>query len=82
VEAAGGSHLPHRYKSTYDNDDSNRRHHNRLTRYWLYLLGHPTNENEFVYHLVNSDGMAVREDTEPVGNDMLKPPLENGNDGS
>ena len=40
-----------RDKFTFDNDVSGgARHHNRLMRYWLYLLGHPVNENEYVTH--------------------------------
>ena len=61
-----------REKSTYDNDaEGGSRHHNRLTRYWLYVLGHPGNESEFVYHVVNTDGLAIREDTEPVDGEFV-----------
>jgi hypothetical protein len=61
-----------REKSTFDNDaEGGSRHHNRLSRYWLYLLGHPVNENEFVYNVVNSDGLAIREDTEPVDGELV-----------
>ncbi|MEO7317524.1 MAG: lamin tail domain-containing protein, partial [Chthoniobacteraceae bacterium] len=71
-----------RAKSTYDNDpDGGARHHNRITRYWLYLLGHPGNENEFVYHLINSDSVRLREDVEPVDGEMVSRVFPNGGDG-
>jgi hypothetical protein len=70
-----------RYKSTYDNDAGNARHHNRIIRYWLYLFGHPVNENEFIHQVINTDGIAVREDVEPVGNDLLDRSYPSGNDG-
>ena len=71
-----------REKSTYDNDpEGGSRHHNRLTRYWLYLLGHPGNENEFVYNIINSDSIAIREDTEPVDGEMVSRIFPNGGDG-
>ncbi len=71
-----------REKSTFDNDpEGGSRHHNRIIRYWLYLFGHPGNENEFVYNLVNSDSIAIREDTEPVDGEMVSRVYPNGGDG-
>ena len=71
-----------REKSTYDNDpEGGSRHHNRLTRYWLYLLGHPANENEFIYNLINSDSVAIREDTESIDGEMVARVFPNGGDG-
>ena len=59
-------------KTTYDNDaEGGNRFHNRLTRYWLYLLGETVNENEFVRYLVNASGPMLREEVEPVGNEFL-----------
>ncbi|MFM8471444.1 MAG: lamin tail domain-containing protein [Limisphaerales bacterium] len=59
-------------KLTYDNDaEGGNRYHNRLTRYWLYLLGESVNENEFVHYLINTSGPMLREEVEPVGNDLL-----------
>lgn len=61
-----------REKSTYDNDAAGgSRHHNRLIRYWLYLFGHPVNENEFVHNMINTDGVQIREDTEPVDGELV-----------
>ncbi len=58
-------------KFYYDNDPAaGRMHHNRITRYWLYLLGHPVNENEFIRVVVNAGNPDLREDTEPLGNDI------------
>ena len=55
--------------------------HDRIVRYWLYLLGNPTPENEFILVKVNSGGNSVREEVEVVGNDMLNRAYENGSDG-
>ena len=72
-----------RVKHRWDNDASNsgRRHHNRITRYMLYLLGHPVNENEFVQVMINAGSPQLREDTEPVGNEFLDRNFESGADG-
>jgi len=55
--------------------------HDRIVRYWLYLLGNPTPENEFIMVKVNSGGSSVREEVEVVGNDMLDRAYENGSEG-
>ena len=72
-----------RVKHRWDNDASNsgRRHHNRITRYMLYLLGHPGNENEFIQVMINAGSPQLREDTEPVGNEFLDRNFESGSDG-
>ncbi len=56
-------------------------HSDRLARYWLYLMGYPTCENEFIQVKVNSDAIALREEIEPVANDMLDRVVENGSQG-
>lgn len=53
----------------------------RFVRYWLYLLGNPTNENEFIVVKVNSTGAGVREEMEPTSNDMLDRAYPNGAQG-
>lgn len=59
-------------KFTYDNDaDGGNRFHNRISRYWLYLLGEPANENEFIRVVLNGWATLFREDTEPIGNEFL-----------
>ena len=69
-------------KFTFDNDPTaGRMHHNRITRYWLYLLGHPVNENEFIRVMINAGSPALREDTEPVAKDMMDRLFENGRQG-
>ncbi len=80
--------LPHdrifrgRDKSTFDNDaGGGARHHNRLVRYWLYVLGHPVNENEFIYQTINSSGQNIREDTEPVDGTLISRNFPGGNQG-
>ena len=66
-------------KFTFDNDpDGGARHHNRITRQFLYLLGHPASENEFVHVVVNNSGVMLREDTEPVDTDFLNRYLPHG----
>jgi hypothetical protein len=45
------------------------------------LFGHPANENEFVNVVVNSDGIAVREDVEFVDNNLLDRCFPEGKDG-
>ena len=69
-------------KFMFDNDPTaGRMHHNRITRYWLYLLGHPVNENEFIRVMINSGSPSLREDTEPVAKDMMDRLFENGRQG-
>jgi len=71
-----------REKSTIDNDaEGGSRHHNRITRYWLYVLGHPANENEYIYHIVNNGGVALREDTEPVDGELVSRVYPDGGQG-
>lgn len=55
--------------------------HDRIVRYWLYLLGNPTPENEFIQVKVNNGGSSVREEVETVGNDFLDRAYENGSQG-
>ena len=69
-------------KFSFDDDAEQwTRHHNRIVRYLLYLLGHPVSENEFVRVLVNSDPVMLREDVEPVDADFLNRNFEDGNEG-
>jgi hypothetical protein len=49
-----------------------RAYRNRIVRYWLYLLGHPANENEFVRVIINGGSPLLREDLETTANDFLK----------
>jgi Lamin Tail Domain/CotH kinase protein len=65
----------------FDNDPGGGNFHNRVTRYWLYLLGHPVSENEIMRVVVNNFGIDLREDTEPVHNDLLSRNFKHGNRG-
>ncbi len=65
----------------FDNDAAGGNFHNRVVRYWLYLLGHPSGENEVVREIVNHSGIELREDTEPVGTDFVSRVFKNGNRG-
>ena len=69
------------YKFTFDNDADGQLSNNRVTRYLLYLMGHPVNENEFIRLIVNTGGINMREDTEAVDNDLLDRNFENGSAG-
>ncbi|NIP92105.1 MAG: hypothetical protein GWO24_00950, partial [Akkermansiaceae bacterium] len=69
-------------KRSIDNDaGGSRAYNNRIIRYWLYLLGHPASENEFVRVIVNGGGASLREDVEPNANDFLKRNWEDGEKG-
>ena len=68
-------------KLLYRNYDVGYWTHDRIVRYWLYLLGNLTPENEFILVEVNNRGSSVREEVEVVGNDMLDRGYENGNEG-
>jgi hypothetical protein len=69
-------------KLSYDNDAAGgARHHNRLMRYWLYLFDHPANENEYFILEVNNRGTNLREEVEPMGNDLLDRVYPDGSQG-
>lgn len=55
--------------------------HNRLVRYWLYLMGQPYNTGEFVRHIINNSNIFYREDVEPDNNDLLDRAFPDGSDG-
>ncbi|HUR44710.1 MAG TPA: CotH kinase family protein, partial [Candidatus Saccharimonadales bacterium] len=65
----------------YDIDPAGGNFHNRVTRYWLYLMGYPVNENEIVRVIINNYGIDIREDTEPVHNDFVSRSFRDGNRG-
>ncbi len=64
-----------------DDPVAGRSHNNRLARYWLYLLGHPSNENEFIRIVINNGPPMIREDVETNANDFLKRNWEQGEKG-
>ena len=69
-------------RRSIDNDaGGGRGYHNRIIRYWLYLLGHASNENEFIRVIVNGSSASLREDVEPNANDFLKRNWEQGEKG-
>ncbi|NIP97673.1 MAG: hypothetical protein GWO24_31270, partial [Akkermansiaceae bacterium] len=49
-----------------------RPYHNKIARYWLYLLGHNYNESEFVKVILNGGSPFLRESMETIANDFLK----------
>lgn len=62
-----------RRKWVFDDDTAgSRRYSDRATRYLLYLLGHPTSENEFVRVIVNAGPAKLREEVEPVDSAFLR----------
>jgi hypothetical protein len=71
-------------KRMFDNDagsGGSQRHHNRVTRYWLYLLGHEASQSEYVRHVINGSGSSLVEDTEPIQNDFLDRVYPDGSKG-
>ena len=54
----------------------------RIARYFLYQLGHPTNEMEFVHSVINTDAFKLRENHEPISNDFLNRNFKDGTDGT
>lgn len=54
----------------------------RIARYFLYQLGHPTNEMEFVHSVINTDPFKLRENHEPISNDFLNRNFKDGTDGT
>lgn len=71
-----------RVEFVYDDDAAGgAAYHNRLTRYLLYLLGHPVNENEFVRVVVNAGSPVLREETEPVNHEFLNRNFARGSHG-
>jgi hypothetical protein len=68
-------------KLYWDNDGGASMLHNRIVRYWLYLFGVPSNQNEVCRVTRNNDAFAVRETSEVFDKDMLDRIWEDGRDG-
>ncbi len=68
-------------KLYWDNDAGATMLHNRTTRYWLYLLGVPGNQNEVCRVTRNNVVYAVRETSEAFDKEMLDRIWPNGSDG-
>lgn len=58
-----------------------RTYRNRIVRYWLYLLGHPASENEFVKVIIDGGAPFLRESAETIANDFLKRNWKDGEKG-
>lgn len=54
----------------------------RMARYFLYQLGHPINEMEYVHSVINADTFKLRENQEPISNDFLNRNFVDGTDGT
>lgn len=54
----------------------------RIAREFLYQLGHPVNEMEFVHFVVNGDAFKLRENHEPISNDFMNRNFDNGSEGT
>ncbi|MEZ5300215.1 MAG: lamin tail domain-containing protein [Verrucomicrobiales bacterium] len=54
----------------------------RIARYFLYVMGHPTNEFEYVHQVINGDGFKLRENHEPIANDFMNRNWEDGSAGT
>ena len=72
-----------RVKSTWDQDPTaGRMHNDRLTRYWLYLLGQPASDNEFIQFIVNDSRENLREEVEaPSDNGFMDRHWKDGSQG-
>lgn len=57
-------------------------HDDRIARYFLYQMGHPVSEAEFVRVIINGDSASVRDDMEPIANDFLNRNFKEGNRGT
>ncbi len=71
-------------RRTIDNDGAGgqgQSHNNRIIRYWLYLLGHASNNNEFTRVIYNNGQPQIREDVETNSNDFLKRNWDQGEKG-
>ncbi|MGC6467229.1 MAG: lamin tail domain-containing protein [Akkermansiaceae bacterium] len=54
----------------------------RIARYFLYQLGHPVNEMEYTYTIVNNLPFKRRESHEPISNDFLNRNFSDGSKGT
>ncbi|MDA7672555.1 lamin tail domain-containing protein [Akkermansiaceae bacterium] len=67
---------------TTEGSGTPRYYDDRIARYFLYQLGHPINEMEFVHSVVNTLPFKLRENHEPISNDFLNRNFADGNDGT
>lgn len=73
-----------RKASSIDRDlDYSTGHLNNATiSYLLYVLGYPaSNEEEYVYSICNSDAIAIRNDNELTGSELMGRAYKNGDEG-
>ena len=67
---------------TSEGSNTPRFYDDRIARYFLYQLGHPVNEMEFVHWVVNTDNFKLRENHEPISNDFLDRNFADGSEGT
>ncbi len=72
-----------RVKSTWDQDPtSGRQHNDKMAQYWMYLMGHPASDTEFIQVVINSGNAAVRAEVEaPSDNGFMDRHWEDGSQG-
>ena len=75
----GDRHFRGRRKSVIDPSVD---HDDRIARYFLYQMGHPVSEAEFVRVIINGGSASVRDDMEPIANDFLNRNFSEGNRGT
>lgn len=72
-------------KRSLDDDqtggDGGRAYAERVNRYWLYLLGHPVSQAEFVQVTINGFPSFLSDELEPVGNGFVRRNFSNGQEG-
>ena len=62
--------------------DPSTNYNDRIARYFLYLMGHPINEFEWVQVMINDGRPRTSEDMEPIATDFIKRNFEDGNKGT
>ncbi len=73
-----------RVKSTWDQDPTSgdRQHNDKMTQYWMYLLGHPASDTEFIQVIINAGNPAVRAEVEaPSDNGFMDRHWKDGSQG-
>ena len=67
---------------TGEGSNTPRFYDDRIARYFMYQLGHPVNEMEFVHSVINTLPFKLRENHEPISNDFLSRHFPEGTDGT
>ena len=81
-KSPGDALYRNRSKTGVDNDAAGgARFHNRITRHFLYLLGYPVPDHEFIQQIVNEDAPRIGDDMEPTDTDFFDRAYADGGEG-